>query len=178
MLHCSMDVRHLPEKPDTWKMEMTDLAINQSGQQLAKVNILKFEAWIAERYAAGDWKDYVRAGKLNRSEIAMECGFALSVLRQNPAVKIALTSLENHLRAQDILAREVATDSSNDADEASTLAADKRVMSAKALADARVKVLEEQNATLRAEICDLKIQLAHFQHLDEHLSRTGRLLPP
>ncbi len=158
---------------------MTNLSISQSGQQLAKANILKFEAWIAERHAAGDWKDYVRGGKLNRSEIAMECGFALSVLRQNPAVKTALVALENHLRAQDILAREVSVpDTLNDADEASARAADKRVMSAKALADARVKLLEEQNATLRAEICDLKKQLARFQLLDDHLSRTGRLLPP
>ena len=62
-------------------MEMTDLPISLSGQQLAKENILKFEAWTAERHAAGDWKDYVRGSKLNRSEIAMECGFGLSALR-------------------------------------------------------------------------------------------------
>lgn len=160
-------------------MEMTNLSIGQSGQQIAKANVQKFEAWIAERDAASDWGDYIRRGKLNRSEIAAECGFALSVLRQNPAVKAALVTLEDRLCAQDILVVEMSTPApTNDADEVSARAADKRVMSAKAQAEARVKALEEQNATLRAEIRNLKAQLTRFQHLDDHLSRTGRLLPP
>lgn len=157
---------------------MTDLTIGQSGQQLAKANVQKFAAWIAERDAANDWADYVRGGKLNRSEIAAECGFALSVLRQNPAVKAALATLETRLRAQDILVGEASKQtSSNEADDTSLRAADKRLMTAKAQAEARVKVLEEQNATLRAEVRDLKEQLGRFKHLDDHLSRTGRLLP-
>lgn len=156
---------------------MTILSIGLSGQQIAKANLEKFAAWAAERDAAGDWLDYVRGGKLNRSEIAVECGFALSVLRQNPAVKAALAALENRLHSQGILVGEAST-VTNEADEDSARAAEKRVMSAKALADARVKALEEQNATLRAEVRELKTQLARFQHLDDHLSRTGRLLPP
>lgn len=155
---------------------MTDLSIGLSGQQLAKANLQKFAAWVVERDAAGDWRDYVRGGKLNRSEIASECGFALSVLRQNPAVKAALAAVEDRLRTQGLLTGEAAA-TTNEAD-ASVRAADKRVMSAKAQAETRVKALEEQNATLRAEIRDLKAQLARFQHLDDHLSRTGRLLPP
>lgn len=158
---------------------MTNLSIGLSGQQLAKANLQKFADWVVERDAAGDWGDYVRGGKLNRSEIAAECGFALSVLRQNPAVKGSLVALESRLRTQGILVGgALAPTAANQVDEDSARAADKRVMAAKAQAEARVKILEEQNATLRAEIRDLKAQFARFQHLDEHLSRTGRLLPP
>jgi hypothetical protein len=51
-------------------------------------------------------------------------------------------------------------------------------MIAKNQADQRVKALEEQNATLRAEVYELREQLKRFKHLDEHLCRTGRLLRP
>ena len=41
----------------------------------------------------------------------------------------------------------------------------------------RVKALEEQNASLKAEVASLRERLRRFEHLDAHLSRTGRLLP-
>lgn len=66
----------------------------KSGQQIDASNAQRFNDWIAERGATNDWDDYIRHGKLNRSEIANECGFALSVVRQNPAVKAALEALE------------------------------------------------------------------------------------
>ena len=37
--------------------------------------------------------------------------------------------------------------------------------------------LEEQNASLKAEVASLRERLRRFEHLDDHLSRTGRLLP-
>lgn len=49
---------------------------------------------IAELTAAHDWQSHIRQSNLNRSEIAKECGFALPVVRQNPAVKSALEVLE------------------------------------------------------------------------------------
>lgn len=50
-------------------------------------------------------------------------------------------------------------------------------MAAKGRAEARVKALEEQNASLKAEVASLRERLRRFEHLDDHLSRTGRLLP-
>ncbi|MBI5921984.1 MAG: hypothetical protein HY847_10120 [Betaproteobacteria bacterium] len=150
--------------------------LNQSGQQLAAANIKKFGDWVAERDAAGDWQDYIRAGKLNRSEIANECGFALSVVRQNPAVKAALEALEASLHERGILGGTEAPGAAKD--DPTALALERRVMAAKAKAEQRVKALEEQNAALRAEIADLREQLARYRHLEEHLYRTGRMLPP
>lgn len=150
----------------------------QSGQQIAKDNLLKFQSWIAEREAADDWKDYLRGDKLNRSEIAAECGFALSVLRQNPAVKEALHALEARLEALSVTqSLKPAPGVSNERAIAAEKVIDQRIMAAKGKAEARVKALEEQNAALKAEVADLRARLRRFNHLDDHLGRTGRLLP-
>lgn len=152
-------------------------ALGLSGQQLAANNLQKFHAWISERDVAADWPDYIRQGKLNRSEIANECGFALSVVRQNPSVKKALETLEARLLAQGILQTAIAAyNASSEAGDATSQFIDKRIMAAKGKADARVKALEEQNAALKAEIRDLREQLKTYRHLDEHLCSTGRLL--
>ncbi|MDD2741610.1 MAG: VPA1267 family protein [Rhodocyclaceae bacterium] len=149
-----------------------------SGQQIAANNLQKFQSWILERDATADWLDYVRQGKLNRSEIATECGFALSVVRQNPAVKAALEALESRLQASGILENNTATSSMTDAtaDIATIHAVDRRIMAAKSKAEQRVKSLEEQNAALKAELRDVREQLKNYRYLDEHLCATGRLL--
>lgn len=76
---------------------------NFSGREIAARNLIKFKEWVAERMAANDWPDYIRGDKLNRSELALECGFALSVVRQNPAIKESLKALEDHLRSSGIM---------------------------------------------------------------------------
>jgi hypothetical protein len=150
----------------------------QSGQQLGKDNLLKFQSWIAERENANDWHDYLRGDKLNRSEIATECGFSLSVMRQNPAVKNALEALEARLADLGITQPLQSTlGAANEAAAASHEVIDKRIMAAKGRAEARVKELEEQNAALKAEVSSLRERLRRFEHLDDHLGRTGRLLP-
>ena len=151
-----------------------------SGRDMGAHNLIRFSLWVAERDAAGDWPDYIRGDKLNRSEVAAECGFALSVVRQNPAVKDALAAVEERLRNSDLLGLPKITQdpSHGPVAEASRLAVDGRILAAKGKAEQRVKVLEEQNATLRAEARDLREKLARFSHLDAHLSTTGRLLPP
>lgn len=149
-----------------------------SGQQIAANNLQKFQSWVDERDAAADWPDYVRQGKLNRSEIASECGFALSVVRQNPAVRAALEALEARLLALNILgsAKAAPGASKESADVATTQAVDRRIMAAKSKAEQRAKALEEENAALKAEVRDLREQLKTYRHLDEHLCATGRLL--
>ncbi|MFA7279290.1 MAG: VPA1267 family protein [Sterolibacterium sp.] len=149
-----------------------------SGRDLGANNLQRFKSWIEERDAANDWQDYIRQGKLNRSEIANECGFALSVIRQNPAVKTALEALEDRLRATGTFgeAKAIPNASNEVAMDTTSQSVDKRIMAAKAKAEQRVKALEEQNAVLRAEVRDLREQLTRYKHLDDHLCRTGRLL--
>lgn len=81
-----------------------------SGREIAKENIEKFRKWIEERRAANDWVDYVHGNKLNRTEIANECIFSASALRQNPAIKKELKELEGELRDDGVLAETVHND--------------------------------------------------------------------
>lgn len=148
-----------------------------NGQQLAKANVRKFRDWITERDEAGDWQDYVRGDKLSRSDIGAECGFALAVLRQNPAVKGALETLENRLRADGVLPSvKWPLSASSKAAEASSKALDQRIVAARVEAEAKMKTLEEQNVLLKIEVRDLREQLARYKHLEDHLCRTGRML--
>lgn len=157
-----------------------------SGKQSGAINLVRFEAWIAERRRSGDWRDYVHSGKLSRKDMAAECDFAVSVLRQNPAVRDALEKLEVELREEGILPLGLVgasglgaseTVGASPVDVAASMAADVRSALVVASAEKRVKALEEKNASLRAEIQELQRKLKKYALLDAHLGETGRLLP-
>lgn len=154
-----------------------------SGQQVAKQNVELIQGWIKARDEAGDWADYVRTNQLNRTEVARECGFSKSALQQNPVIKQLLASLEERLQQSGVLfGPGQAQDSGmghveKPADPDSEIALN-MALRAKAVAQQRVKTVEEQNATLRAEIKELKDKLRKSSMVDEHLAKTGRLLTP
>ncbi len=137
------------------------------------LNLQKFENWIKDRDAANDWADYIRGGKLNRTEVAAECEFGTPAFRQNPAIAHALQALEARL-SESCVIKPVEAPS----DEATSHAAEMRILSSKASAERRTKAVEEQNAALKAEVHDLKQKLKQYKFLDEHLSTTGRMLRP
>lgn len=149
-----------------------------NGKEVGAANVTKFEAWVAERKAGGDWKDYIRQGQLNRTEVAIECGFAKSVLRQNPTVKAALQALEERLRAEGVLPSAEGTKTPQVDDEVVSASVDRRIVSINNRSEKRVKALEEQNAALRAEVRELRQQLKRYRMIDEHLAETGRLVRP
>jgi hypothetical protein len=153
------------------------MEINKSGRDLGRDNVSRFLGWVAERDAARDWQDYVRGGRLNRSEIAGECNFALSVLRQNPRVRAALDGLETRLRDSGELPASLQA-SGTSSDKKSVDAVEQRITRATSRMDIRLKTLEEQNAALRAEVESLRSQLAKYKLISEHLEETGRLLQP
>jgi hypothetical protein len=150
--------------------------------QLATQAVQRFSEWVVERDKAGDWSDYVRGGKLNRTELAKECEFGRAALQQNPGLAAALTTLEIRLAEQGVLsaASLLAKDLPPEL-KAQVGAADeqvRRAMSARATLERRVKTLEEQNAALRAENVELRERLRRSALADIHLAQTGRLLPP
>lgn len=144
-----------------------------SGQQMAAANLRRFNEWILEREAAADWPDYIRGGKINRTEAAAECGFGTSAFRQNPAITQTLQALETRLSASGVIKSVEAQ-----TDEATSHAADMRILASKASAERRTKAVEEQNAALKAEVNDLKQRLKQYKFLDDHLATTGRMLRP
>jgi hypothetical protein len=149
-----------------------------NGQQLAAENLKRFESWSQEREAAGDWADYIRQGQLNRTEVAAECGFAKSVLRQNPAVKAALEALESRLRAEGALPPGKGGKSPQAQAEAASASVERRIVTLNNRSEQRIKALEEQNAALRAEVLELREQLKRYQMIDDHLAQTGRMVRP
>ncbi len=148
-----------------------------NGKELAAANLRKFESWVVEREAALDWADYIHQRKLNRTEIAAECGFAKSVLQQNPRVKAALEALEGSLRTKGILPQAKTKKPSQCPSEVAMEAVEQRVIENNRQADKHIKALQERNAALLAQVRELEEQLRQYQHLDEHLGLTGRMLP-
>jgi len=136
-----------------------------NGQERAEQNFVTFRSWAASQ-GDGTFRDMVVRGQLSRTEIANVCGFAKSVLVQNPRVKAALKALEDELRARGVL-----PPPGDPSDTKPTSPPNPR-----AGADqARLKRLEAENASLRAELSDLRERLRRYRVMDDVLGATGRL---
>ncbi|OUR89324.1 hypothetical protein A9Q81_21935 [Gammaproteobacteria bacterium 42_54_T18] len=140
-----------------------------NGQAKAKANVATFQRWTSERWVTNDWEQYLRRNQLSRTEIARECSFSVSVLRQNPAVKSALCALEDKLRDKGIIVEQVTA-------APAVQSAERRKTLSNAMDKSRIKILEERNAVQRAEIESLKQALKRYAVFDEHLATTGRLI--
>lgn len=140
-----------------------------SGKQLGEQNVLTFTAWAASK-ADADFRAMVRRGVLSRVEIAKECGFAKSALDQNPRIKEALKTLEANLRERGVLPAEVETAPGESPPLMREAGRQRGLLDAE-----RLRRLEQENASLRAENSELKRQLERFAVLQEALSLSGRL---
>lgn len=141
-----------------------------SGQQLAEQNVQIFLTWAASK-TDEDFRAMVGRGLLSRKEIAKECGFAKSALDQNPRIKVALRELEGGLRRRGVLPSAVEPDS--DVQQAPIVREAGRV---RAGHDAeRLRRLEQENASLKAEVVELKRALQKHAVLQDALALTGRL---
>lgn len=141
-----------------------------SGQQLAEENVRKFAAWIASK-TDQDFRNMAARGVLSRTEIAAECGFAKSALAQNPRIRDSLRELEEQLRERGILPKPAL-----EASEGITALQTRCGERVGSLRDAeRLKRLEQENASLRAELAEVKRLLSRFAVLQEALAETGRL---
>lgn len=141
-----------------------------SGQQLAEQNVQTFASWIASK-TDDDFRALASRGVLSRKEIATECGFAKSALDQNPRVKAALRELEDALRARGVLPPVV----EKTADEAAEPLMREPGKLRGVLDAERLRRLETDNASLKAEVAELKRSLEKHAILREALALTGRL---
>ncbi len=137
-------------------------------QQPSEKSFLGFTKWSASKTDA-EFRAMVLRGQLNRKEIAKECGFAKSVLAQNPRVKEALKVLEQLLRSRDILPPFAQAEPSSEL--LPPPGDTQRVL----LDKARLKRLESENASLRAELTQLRERLARYELMERHMAETGRL---
>ncbi len=141
---------------------------HMNGQQRSEQNFAAFLSWVSGKTDA-EFREMVVRGQISRQEIARECGFAKSVLLQNPRVKDALKTLEAQLRERGVLPPQAPGGDNAPAAPAITpnphAAADK----------ARLKRLEAENATLRAEVMELRTSLERYRVMDNVLCSTGRM---
>ena len=141
-----------------------------NGQTIGNENLEKFQAWIAQRKKQNDKLDYIRNGKLNRSEVAKELGFSRSVFAQNPAVKELALKLDSEWgklkpaipksERELVEAREKANEKT------------KRAESSNSRLLEKVAMLEAENRQLKvqlAEIENFKTARSAFLETVEHL---------
>lgn len=141
-----------------------------SGRQIAEENVQAFRRWMAGK-TDDDYRAMALRGVLSRKEIARECGFAKSALDQNPRIKTALRELEDGLRQRGVLPKALSKGSVGPQE---PRLRDRGAQ--QALFDReRLKRLEQENASLRAEVDELKRQLKRHAILSEALTMTGRL---
>lgn len=138
-----------------------------NGKQKGDANIEVLKQWIASK-TDEDFRQIEFKGKLKRKEIAVECGFALSVLNQNPSVRDVLNALESDLRQRGILPQRA-----ENAEQALGMSSisEKRHRAEQE----RIRRLETENAALKAENAELKERLLDFGALTDVLTATGRL---
>jgi hypothetical protein len=158
----------------------------------SRENLLAFTNWVSSKNAQ-DFSAMVYRGSLHRTTIAIECGFAKSVLLQNPKIRDLLKELEDRLRAEGILRFELHSKKQNlancidepDSDEArnphphviepaGVVAPEYHVTSSQNL-ERLVRRLQSENASQRAEIQELRKQLAKLSGIHEVLATTGRI---
>lgn len=141
-----------------------------SGQQLAEQNVQAFATWVASKSDA-DFRNIASRGVLSRKEIAKECSFAKSVLDQNPRIKTALRTLEDDLRARGVLPKAVER-----GPETLSAPLSREAGRLKAAQNAeRLRRLEQENASLKAEVAELKRVLERYDVIRDALIQTGRV---
>ena len=140
-----------------------------SGRQLGEQNVAVFAAWVASK-TDDDFQTMANRGVLSRKEVAKECGFAKSALDQNPRIKAALRELEDDLRQRGILPAAVVRDT----DEQQPVMREPGRLRA-AQETERLRRLEQENASLKAEVAELKRALEKHAMLRDALALTGRL---
>jgi hypothetical protein len=142
-----------------------------NGPQTGEESYAAFLAWSTSK-SDDDFREYVHCGKLKRVEIATECGFGISAIRQNPAIKSALEKLEAELRAVGVLPPIV--ESRALGDRPSLPVRDKDAKQRRHDGQ-RLNALEQENAALRAELGAAKGMLERYRLMSKFLSETGRM---
>jgi hypothetical protein len=155
-----------------------------------------FTEWAAAK-SDDDFRAILHRGVLSRTQIALDCGFALSVLRQNPRIKLALSQLEDDLRARRILPflspadldpRAEAQAESRSQPDAQPGAMNHtsginhpadgsgaHAVAGNDMTQTAIRRLQTENASQRAEIAELRQRLQKYESLHNALSSTGRL---
>ncbi|RMT45407.1 VPA1267 family protein [Pseudomonas amygdali] len=141
-----------------------------NAQHVAAESVAAFLAWASSK-TDDDFREYIHRGCLNRTDIAKECGFGTSAVRQNPALKAELSLLEDNLRARGVLpATAVGEEATRTVQKQRDTQAGQRKRDGQ-----RLNNLEQENASLRAELSSAKSMLERYQLMAQFMDETGRI---
>lgn len=159
---------------------MSDFSLEQqeekkkmSGREAAELNVNKFLVWLASKVPVVDgkkqydketWLPIVnsKTHKLDRTEMASQIGFCVSVLRQNPKINAELEELENELRKEGILPELTESGKAK----ANTTQKYDQGTSQRHVDAKRLRDLEEENQRLTAK-------LRRFEELEQIMGELG-----
>lgn len=125
-----------------------------NGQEKAQQNYVRFSAWVGEREAQGDFLDYIRNGKLNRSEVAKELDIGRSAFQQNPAIRKLTEELDRRWGAHRPASPRSAVEESAARERANEKVKRTEVSNSKLLE--RIATLEQENRQLRHQLEEVK----------------------
>jgi hypothetical protein len=130
------------------------MAESKSGSTIGTENVAHLKTYLeaVEREGRGL---PMRGGEVNRSAVALACGFDRQVLYKNPAAKELL----------DVAVKKLGLAEPGDEDEP-VVRTDRR--------DERIRTLEQQNASLRAEMTGLREKLRRLEHVEDIMITSGR----
>jgi hypothetical protein len=138
-----------------------------NGQQIGKENTELVIAWLDQKDNLA-LKEYIFRDSLNRKAIAAEIGVSKSSLYDNPTMRDAIESREELLREDGTLPKK--------SERAPSQGLPVRQNTSKSRDDAaRASRLEQENASIKAELADIRTRLRKFEILDQYLQESGRL---
>jgi hypothetical protein len=126
-----------------------------SGVAIGAANVARLKTYLDALVSEGRGLP-MRGGEINRSAIALACGFDRQVLYKNPAAK----ALIDDAIAKQGLANVVGNEPKPE------MRSDRR--------DRRIMKLEQQNASLRAENTGLRERLRKLEQVETIMVTTGR----
>jgi hypothetical protein len=130
---------------------MTD---SKSGSAVGAENVAHLKAYLDAVEREGRALP-IRGGEVNRSAIALACGFDRQVLYKNPTAKALLDDAVKKLGI-----------AGPEDDAEPVVKTDRR--------DERIRTLEQQNASLRAELTGLRDKLRRLEQVEDIMVTTGR----
>lgn len=136
---------------------------NVSAAQKKRDSVVQLIDWYKQSSEL-ELKEFVRANKINRSTLASHLGFARSCWGSNRRLFWALNGIESRMRSKGILRAEEPKQTEDHKSQRTIRNQGKRL-----------NALEQQNASLKAQLDEAKRKLKKLGFLEEHLSETGRL---
>jgi len=126
----------------------------KSGKQIGEEYLQRAKAWKTSVEAAGTAHEYAYAERVNRTEVARECGFSRSVCVQNDEVRALIERCDREWFGTE------------PADQAASSAAVDRAEKRVQTASSDSSRLMARVAELEAENRELRKQLARYQALE------------